>query len=80
MTRYSRPLTFRIALSADSDILRKRRRNDVDKTATSRIEVNFPEIFLDYRERKIDCILFSSFPEDPTFEILARGHAAAHNY
>lgn len=44
------------------------------------IEVNFPEIFLDYRERNVDCILFSSFSEDPIFEILARGHAAAHNY
>jgi predicted amidohydrolase len=44
------------------------------------IEVNFPEIFLDYREREVDCILFSSFSEDPIFEILARGHAAAHNY
>jgi predicted amidohydrolase len=44
------------------------------------IEVNFPEIFLDYRERDVDCILLSSFSEDPIFEILARGHAAAHNY
>lgn len=44
------------------------------------IEVNFPEIFSDYRERNADCILFSSFSEDPIFEILARGHAAAHNY
>jgi predicted amidohydrolase len=44
------------------------------------IEINFPEIFLDYREREVDCLLFSSFSEDPIFEILARGHAAAHNY
>jgi len=44
------------------------------------IEVNFPEIFSDYRERNVDCILFSSFSADPIFEILARGHAAAHNY
>jgi predicted amidohydrolase len=44
------------------------------------IEINFPEVFLDYRERDVDCILFSSFSEDPVFEILARGHAAAHNY
>ena len=42
------------------------------------IEINFPEIFLDYRERNADCILFSCFSEDPVFEILARGHAAAH--
>jgi predicted amidohydrolase len=44
------------------------------------IEINFPEIFLDYRERNVDCILFSSFSQDPIFEILARGHAAAHSY
>lgn len=44
------------------------------------VEINFPEIFLDYRERDVDCVLFSSFSEDPIFEILARGHAAAHNY
>jgi predicted amidohydrolase len=44
------------------------------------IEVNFPEIFLDYRERDVDCVLFSSHSEDPIFEVLARGHAAAHNY
>ena len=44
------------------------------------IEINFPEIFLDYRERNVDCVLFSTFSDDPIFEILARGHAAAHNY
>lgn len=44
------------------------------------IEISFPEIFLDYRERDANCVLFSSFSEDPVFEILARGHAAAHNY
>jgi predicted amidohydrolase len=44
------------------------------------IEINFPEIFLDYRERDIDCLLLSSFSDDPVFEVLARGHAAAHNY
>jgi predicted amidohydrolase len=40
------------------------------------IEINFPEIFLDYRERNVGCILFSSFSEDPVFEILARGDQA----
>jgi predicted amidohydrolase len=44
------------------------------------IEINFPEILLDYRERGVDCILFSSNSRDPIYETLARGHAAAHNY
>lgn len=43
------------------------------------IEINFPEIFLEYRQREVDCVLFSSFSGDPIFEVLARGHAAAHN-
>ncbi|MFI6518779.1 carbon-nitrogen hydrolase family protein [Spirillospora sp. NPDC050679] len=42
------------------------------------IEVNFPEVFLDYRARDVDCVLFSSFSDDPVFETLARAHAAAH--
>jgi len=44
------------------------------------IELNFPEIFLDYRGRDADCVLFSSASDDPIFDVLARGHAAAHNY
>jgi predicted amidohydrolase len=43
------------------------------------IEVNFPELFLEYRARDVDCVLFSSFSEDPVFDVIARGHAAAHN-
>lgn len=42
------------------------------------IEINFPEIFVDYRARGVDCVLFSAFSEDPIFEILARSHAAAN--
>ena len=44
------------------------------------IEINFPEVFLGYREQDVDCVLFSSFSRDPVFDVLARGHAAAHNY
>ena len=44
------------------------------------IEVNFPELFLDYRADGVDCVLFSSYSEDPVFDVIARGHAAAHNY
>ncbi|WP_211588916.1 carbon-nitrogen hydrolase family protein [Allorhizocola rhizosphaerae] len=44
------------------------------------IEINFPELFLEYRQHyNVDCVLFSSFSEDPIFGILARGHAAANN-
>jgi predicted amidohydrolase len=43
------------------------------------IEVNFPELFLEYRADDVDCVLFSSYSEDPLFEVIARGHAAAHN-
>ncbi|KAA2247672.1 carbon-nitrogen hydrolase family protein [Solihabitans fulvus] len=44
------------------------------------IEVNFPEVFLEYRALDVDCVLFSSYSRDPVFDVLARGHAAAHNY
>ncbi|MFF4696393.1 carbon-nitrogen hydrolase family protein [Streptomyces chattanoogensis] len=44
------------------------------------IEVNFPELFIEYRELGVDCVLLSSFSQDPVFGVLARGHAAAHNY
>lgn len=44
------------------------------------IEVNFPELFIEYRELGVDCVLLSSFSEDPVFGVLARGHAAAHTY
>ena len=44
------------------------------------IEVNFPELFVEYRDRyDVDCMLFSTFSEDPVFEVIARGHAAACN-
>jgi predicted amidohydrolase len=44
------------------------------------IEINFPELFMEYRELRVDCLLFSSFSEDPIFDVLARAHAASHNY
>ncbi|MCP2324424.1 putative amidohydrolase [Hamadaea flava] len=40
------------------------------------IEVNFPELWTAYAEAGVDCILFSSYSEDPIFETIARGHAA----
>ncbi len=42
------------------------------------IEINYPELFVEYRERfDVDCVLFSSFSQDPTFGTIARGYAAA---
>ncbi|MEU1395441.1 carbon-nitrogen hydrolase family protein [Micromonospora zamorensis] len=40
------------------------------------IEINFPELFLDYLHRGVDCVLFSTFSEDPMFAVIAQGHAA----
>ncbi|MFI7511741.1 carbon-nitrogen hydrolase family protein [Micromonospora aurantiaca] len=40
------------------------------------IEINFPELFLDYLQQGVDCVLFSTFSEDPTFAVIAQGHAA----
>jgi predicted amidohydrolase len=42
------------------------------------IEVNFPELWLEQQALDVDCVLFSTFSEDPVFDILARGHAAAN--
>ncbi|WP_091636430.1 carbon-nitrogen hydrolase family protein [Micromonospora peucetia] len=43
------------------------------------IEINFPEVFLDYLHRGVDCVLFSTFSHDPIFDVIARGHAATTN-
>ena len=43
------------------------------------IEINFPELFLEYGKLDVDCLLFSSHSKDPVFGILAQGHAAANN-
>ena len=42
------------------------------------IEVNFPELWTEQQDLGVDCVLFSTFSEDPVFDILARGHAAAN--
>ncbi|WP_406134991.1 carbon-nitrogen hydrolase family protein [Streptomyces sp. NBC_01089] len=43
------------------------------------IEVNFPELFMEYTALGADCVLLSSFSEDPIFDVLARSHAATQN-
>jgi predicted amidohydrolase len=44
------------------------------------IEVNFPELWQEQEALDVDCVLFSTFSEDPIFDILARGHAAANGF
>ena len=43
------------------------------------IEINFPELFLDYAARGADVVLFSTYSEDPMFGVMARAYAAATN-
>ncbi len=40
------------------------------------IEINFPEIFLDYGRQNVDCILCSSYSENLFFKTLAQAHAS----
>lgn len=44
------------------------------------IEVNFPELWVEQGALDVDCVLFSTFSDDPIFDILARGHAAANGF
>jgi predicted amidohydrolase len=44
------------------------------------IEVNFPELWLQQEVLGVDCVLFSTFSEDPIFEVIARGHAATNGF
>jgi predicted amidohydrolase len=40
------------------------------------IEIQFHELFLEYAELGVDCILLSAYARDPKFRLLARAHAA----
>ncbi|WP_091074630.1 carbon-nitrogen hydrolase family protein [Micromonospora nigra] len=42
------------------------------------IEINFAEVFLDYLHRDVDCVLLSSFSQDPVFGVIAQGYAAGN--
>ncbi|MFN3514034.1 MAG: carbon-nitrogen hydrolase family protein [Phenylobacterium sp.] len=44
------------------------------------IEIQFPEIFVEYARLGIDCLLLSSFSRDPMFAIQVQGHAACNAY
>ncbi|MDO8799264.1 carbon-nitrogen hydrolase family protein [Phenylobacterium sp.] len=43
------------------------------------IEVNFPELFLEYGALGADVVLFSTYSEDPIFGVMAQAYAAATN-
>lgn len=42
------------------------------------IEIQFDEVFRDYADRGVDCVLFSSYSEDAMFGVQAQGYAASH--
>lgn len=44
------------------------------------IEVQFPELFIEYERLGIDCLLFSAYSEDLMYRLLARAHAAFNNF
>ena len=44
------------------------------------IEIQVPEVFLEYGRLDVDCILFSAYADEPMFGIQAQGYAASHSY
>lgn len=44
------------------------------------IEIQFPELFVDYAKENIDVVLLSAFSNDPMFAIQAQGHAACGTF
>lgn len=44
------------------------------------IEVQFPDVFMEYARRGVDCMLFSAYSDDPMFGILAQAHSATNNF
>lgn len=43
------------------------------------IEVQFPEVFMEYLDLDVHCILFSSYSKDAMFAVQSQGHAACNN-
>jgi predicted amidohydrolase len=43
------------------------------------IEVQFPDVFGEYRELGVDCVLLSAYSDSTMFGIQAQGHAACNN-
>jgi predicted amidohydrolase len=44
------------------------------------VEINFPQLFMEYDQLGVDCLLLSAYPIDEIFYLKARAHAAIHNY
>jgi predicted amidohydrolase len=44
------------------------------------IEIQFPEIFVEYARETVDAVLISTFSQDPMFAIQAQGHAACGTF
>lgn len=43
------------------------------------IEIHFLELFPEYADREVDCVLFSAYADEPMFGIQAQGNAASHS-
>ena len=43
-------------------------------------EINFPQVFVEYRQLGVDCVLLSAYPVDSIFYTKAVAYAAIHNY
>jgi predicted amidohydrolase len=43
------------------------------------IEIQFPELFAAYERSGVDCVLFSTYSEDPIYAVTAQAHAAINN-
>jgi len=44
------------------------------------IEIQFPELFIEFEKQGVQCVLFSSSSKDKMFGIQAQGYAASNNY
>lgn len=44
------------------------------------IEIHFPQLYSDYEQLGIDCMLFSAYSEDPMFAVKAQAHASNYCY
>ncbi len=44
------------------------------------VEINFPQLFMEYDQLGVDCLLLSAYPIDEIFYTKAVAHAAIHNY
>ncbi len=44
------------------------------------VEINFPQLFMEYNQLGVDCLLLSSYPVDEILYTKAVAHAAIHNF